>query len=116
METRMLWTLGITLLDHVCNNTVRARMKVAPIVKKMQEKRLRWNGHVPGGRWKKTTGKTKDEMDRIRADLKELRMDEHHALNREYWRQLIRTADPAKMHAKKKEHTLSRLDVNLARE
>ncbi|VDM65886.1 unnamed protein product [Strongylus vulgaris] len=34
MERRMLWwTVGITLLDHVCNDTVRERMKVAPIVK-----------------------------------------------------------------------------------
>ncbi|VDM77541.1 unnamed protein product [Strongylus vulgaris] len=34
--------MGIALLDHVCNDIVRARMKVAPIAKKMQEERLQW--------------------------------------------------------------------------
>ncbi|VDM76097.1 unnamed protein product [Strongylus vulgaris] len=82
------WTLGVTLLGHVCNDTVRARMKVAPIVKKIHEKRLRWYGHVAGKRPRERW------VDKIRADLKELRIDEHHALDREYWRQLTRTADP----------------------
>ncbi|VDM76413.1 unnamed protein product [Strongylus vulgaris] len=47
MEKRMLrWILGNTLLDYVYNDEVRARMKVAPIVKKMQEKRLPRYRHV----------------------------------------------------------------------
>ena len=40
METRMLrWTAGVTMIDHV-NDTIRATMKVAPIAKTMQERRL----------------------------------------------------------------------------
>ncbi|VDM74936.1 unnamed protein product [Strongylus vulgaris] len=95
--------IGISLLDHVRNDEVRARKKVAPIVKKMPEKRLRWYEHASRRdenhitrmamslevAEKRPRGRPKIRwMDRIRADLKELRIDEHHALNREYWRQL----------------------------
>ncbi|VDM77264.1 unnamed protein product [Strongylus vulgaris] len=83
------WTLGITLLDHVCNDTFRARMKVAPIVKKMQEKRLRWYRHVSRRDenhqkglciWRSLEKDHGKKDGRIRADLKELRIDEHYAL------------------------------------
>ncbi|VDM70535.1 unnamed protein product [Strongylus vulgaris] len=33
--------MGITLLDHICNDTIQASMNFAPITKKLQEKRLR---------------------------------------------------------------------------
>ena len=85
-------------------------MKVAPIAKKMQERRLRWYGHVsrreehhitrtvlsleaPGKR-PRVRPKLR-WMDKIRADLKDLGIDEQHALNREIWRRLTRMADPA---------------------
>ncbi|VDM78837.1 unnamed protein product [Strongylus vulgaris] len=78
------------LVDHVCNDTVRARMKVAPIVKKMQENRLRWYGHVSRRNenhitrmamslefaGKRPRGRPKMRwMDSIKADLKELSID-----------------------------------------
>ena len=45
METRMLrWKTGVTMLDHVSNDIIRSTMKAAPIIKKLQEKRLRWYG------------------------------------------------------------------------
>ncbi|EPB72944.1 hypothetical protein ANCCEY_07976 [Ancylostoma ceylanicum] len=47
MEMRMLrWTQGLTRLDRVRNDDVRAMFGVAPIVAKMREARLRWYGHV----------------------------------------------------------------------
>ncbi|KAK6028354.1 hypothetical protein OSTOST_05599 [Ostertagia ostertagi] len=40
------WSLGISRLDHVCNEVIRRRVGVAPITEKMRERRLQWYGHV----------------------------------------------------------------------
>ena len=101
--------MGVTLLDHVTNDTIRITMKVAPITKKVQERRLRWYGHVrrreeehitrlamsvevPGRR---PRGRPKLRWtDKVKSDLRELGIDERQALDRETWRRLIRVADP----------------------
>ncbi|VDM74940.1 unnamed protein product [Strongylus vulgaris] len=66
------------------------------------EKRLRWYGHVSRRdetyltRVASLWGRPKVSwMNGIRAELKELSLDERYDLNREYWRQMSRKADPA---------------------
>ncbi|VDO64217.1 unnamed protein product [Heligmosomoides polygyrus] len=58
METKMLsWTVGVTRLDRVRNDSIRHRFGVTPIFEKMLEARLRWYGHVlraKGGIFRKT--------------------------------------------------------------
>lgn len=38
--------LGVSLPDHICNDTVWKQMGTAPISKKMQKKCLQWYGHI----------------------------------------------------------------------
>ncbi|XP_061708627.1 uncharacterized protein LOC133518879 [Cydia pomonella] len=46
-EMRMLrWSAGVTLLDKVRNIHIRGSCKVAPIIDKVKERRLRWYGHI----------------------------------------------------------------------
>ena len=46
-EIRMLrWMCGVTKLDKVRNETIRGTTKVGEITKKVQERRLKWYGHV----------------------------------------------------------------------
>ncbi|CAK1595248.1 unnamed protein product [Parnassius mnemosyne] len=46
-EMKMLrWSAGVTRLDKVRNEYIRGSFKVAPIVDKMVESRMRWYGHV----------------------------------------------------------------------
>jgi hypothetical protein len=110
MEMRMLrWTLGVTRLDRIPNDTIRQAITVAPITDKLKETRLRWYGHVqrreedhlvkramdlvvegkrprgrPNLRW----------MDKIKAELKESGLTERDALDRAKWKGKIRPADP----------------------
>ncbi|VDP05924.1 unnamed protein product [Heligmosomoides polygyrus] len=47
MEMKMLrWTVGVTCLDHVRNDTIRQSFGVAPIAEKLREARLLWHSHV----------------------------------------------------------------------
>ncbi|VDP02237.1 unnamed protein product [Heligmosomoides polygyrus] len=51
METKMLrWTAGIKRMDRIRNDAIRQKFGVAPIADKMREARLRWYGHVLGGK------------------------------------------------------------------
>ncbi|VDO79645.1 unnamed protein product [Heligmosomoides polygyrus] len=46
MERKMLrWTVGVTRLDRLRNDSIRQRFGVTPIFEKMREARLRWYGH-----------------------------------------------------------------------
>jgi len=46
-EMKMLrWMSGQTRQDRIRNDTIRERVGVAPIAKKLVENRLRWFGHV----------------------------------------------------------------------
>ena len=46
-EMRMLqWMCGVTKLDKIRNERIRGTTKVGEITKKVQERRLRWYGHV----------------------------------------------------------------------
>ena len=44
---RMLrWMCGVTKLDKIRNDRIRGTTKVGEITKKVQERRLKWYGHV----------------------------------------------------------------------
>ena len=44
---RMLrWMCGVTKLDKIINEIIRGTTKVEEITKKVQERRLKWYGHV----------------------------------------------------------------------
>ena len=44
---RMLrWMCGVTKLDKIRNERIRGKTKVGEITKKVQERRLKWYGHV----------------------------------------------------------------------
>lgn len=110
MEMRMVrWITGISLLDHVTNDTLRKRFGVAPIDQKMREGRLRWFGHVvragPGSMasvaynldiaGRRLQGKPKQRWkDTINADMKNCNLCPRDALDRGKWRISIRSADP----------------------
>ena len=46
-EMRMLcWMCGVTKKDDIRKEHVRGSVKVAPVTKKITEKRLKWYGHI----------------------------------------------------------------------
>lgn len=103
------WSLGITRRDRERNDSVRCKLGVAKVSKKVQESRLRWYGHVlrreeeyvgrkvlkmklPG---KRKRGRPKWRwMDNIKKDMEEVGLEEVDAQDRLRWRQSIRCGDP----------------------
>lgn len=108
-EMRMLrWSAGVTLLDKIRNEYIRGSFKVAPITEKVQEKRLRWYGHVqrrPDDHMVKlalnlpTTKLSRGRplstwLTTVEKDLKERKLDTNAAQNRAKWKLRTRKADP----------------------
>ena len=100
------WSLGVTRLDRVPNETIRLVMGVAPIQEKIRERRLRWYGHVkrsPGesvafellvnGKRGRGLPKLRWLEDNIRKDMLRIGLTEEDALNRAGWRRETRVAD-----------------------
>ena len=109
-EMRMLrWMSGVTKLDRIRNERIRGTTKVGKISKKVQESRLKWDGHVlrregeyvgkrvmtmevPGERRR---GRPKRRwLDSIRNDLSERELSREDTQDRAKWRRLIRHIDP----------------------
>ena len=86
-EMRMLrWMCGVTKLDKIRNERIRGTTKVGEITKKVQERRLKWYGHVMrreehcvGRRamemkvqWRRKRGRPKRRwLDKVKDDIKE---------------------------------------------
>ncbi|XP_049884352.1 uncharacterized protein LOC126379585 [Pectinophora gossypiella] len=105
---RMLrWSAGVTLLDKIRNEYIRGSYKIAPIVDKLQEKRMRWYGHVmrrPEDHIVRTAlniptskrGRGRPPatwLTTVQKDLKQY-LDAKLAQNRPTYRNRIRRADP----------------------
>ncbi|XP_063537559.1 uncharacterized protein LOC134746917 [Cydia strobilella] len=106
---RMLrWSAGVTLLDKVRNIHIRGSYKIAPIIDKVKERRLRWYGHVlrrPEDHMVRaalsipTTARGAGRrpatwLTTVQKDLKEIGIDNTVAQNREQWKMQTRRADP----------------------
>ncbi|VDP53628.1 unnamed protein product [Heligmosomoides polygyrus] len=109
------WTAGVTCMD-IRNDVIWQKFGVAPIADKMHEARLRWYGHVVGGKedsvrkiglnfeviGKRPRGRPKQRWaDTLHADLKITGVYPNLALDRERWRHNTRIADPATMRDKR---------------
>ncbi len=109
MEMKMLrWMLGLTLHDHIRNEDVRRRLRVAAITEMMREARLRWYGHTmrsdedsvartalrldSGGR--RPRGRPKKRwMDSVTEDMRVVGLAPEDVANRARWRRQSRAAD-----------------------
>ena len=57
-EMKMLrWMCGVTRLDKIRNEKIRGSTKVGEISRKVQERRMRWYGHVVMRRDEEYVGK-----------------------------------------------------------
>ncbi|GJY72322.1 retrovirus-related pol polyprotein from transposon TNT 1-94 [Tanacetum coccineum] len=100
------WTCGKSTVDMIPNGVFRAELEVDSIIDKMREGRLRWFGHlkrrpqtapvrrveallVDGSR-RRGRPKLRWE-DRLKQDMKELRLSEDMTSDRNAWRDRIRT-------------------------
>nr|GEU56072.1 integrator complex subunit 11 [Tanacetum cinerariifolium] len=105
-ELRMLrWTCGKTMVDMISNEVFRASLDVDSIIDKIREGRLRWFGHVKrrpqsvpvrrvaamvvDGSRRRGRPKLRWE-DRLKMDMKELRLSEDMTSDRNAWRDRIR--------------------------
>ncbi|GKE02562.1 hypothetical protein Tco_1390545 [Tanacetum coccineum] len=102
------WTCGKSMVDMISNRVFRAKLNVDSIIDKMRERRLRWFGHlkrrpqtapvrrveamvVDGSRRR---GRPKLRWDdRLKQDMKELRLSEDMTYDKNAWRDRIRTSN-----------------------
>ena len=109
-EMRMLrWMCGVTKLDKIRNERIRGTTKVGEITKKVQERRLKWYGHVTRreehyigrramvmkvqGRRKRGRPKRR-WLDKVKDDIKENRLSADDVYDRATWRRMSSYIDP----------------------
>ena len=109
-EMKLLrWSCGLTRRDKVKNETIRTRLKVAPMHDKLVENRLRWFGHIHRREsdhickriqnWtvdgKRPRGRPHKKWSNcIADDLKLKNVSADVALDRNDWKKAIHYADP----------------------
>ena len=109
-EMRMLrWMCGVTKLDKIRNERIRRTTKVGEITKKVQERRLKWYGHVMrreehyvGRRememkvqWRRKRGRP--WLDKLKDDIKEKGLSADEVYDRATWGVCHRTRAPHKV-------------------
>ena len=109
-EMRMLrWMCGVTKLDKVRNERIRGTTKVGELTKKVQERRLKWYGHVMRreehyvgrramvmkvqGRRKRGRPKRR-WLDKVKDDIKEKGLSADDVYDRATWRRMSSYIDP----------------------
>ena len=109
-EMRMLrWMCGVTKLDKIRNERIRGTTKEGEITKKVQERRLKWHGHVMR-REEHYVGRRAIEMkvhgrrnrgipkrrwlDKVDDDIKEKGLSADQVYNRPTWRHMSSNIDP----------------------
>ena len=109
-EMRMLrWMCGVTKLDKIRNERIRGTTKVGEITKKVQERRLKWYGHVMRreehyvgrramvmkvqGRRKRGRPKRR-WLDKVKDDIKEKGLSADDVYDRAIWRRKSSYIDP----------------------
>ena len=109
-EMRMLrWMCGVTKLEKIRNERIRGTTKVGGITKKVQERRLKWYGHVMRreehyvgrramemkvqGRRKRGRPKRR-WLDKVKDDIKEKGLSADDVYDRATWRRMSSYIDP----------------------
>ena len=109
-EMRMLrWMCGVTKLDKIKNERIRGTTIVGEITKKVQERRLKWYGHVMRreehyvgrramvmkvqGRRKRGRPKRR-WLDEVKDDIKEKGLSADAVYDRATWRRMSSYIDP----------------------
>ena len=109
-EMRMLrWMCGVTKMDKIRNERIRGTTKVGEITKKVQERRLKWYGHVMRreehyvgrramvmkvqGRRKRGRPKRR-WLDKVKDDIKEKGLSADDVYDRATWRRMSSYIDP----------------------
>ena len=107
---RMLrWMCGVTKLDKIRNERIRGTTKVGEIIKKVQERRLKWYGHVMrreehyAGRRvmvmkvqrRRKRGRPKRRwLDKVKDDIKEKGLSADDVYDQATWRRMSSYIDP----------------------
>ena len=103
-EMRMLrWMCAVTKLDKIGNESIRGTTKVGEITKKVQERRLKWYGHVMRreehyvgrralvmkvqGRMKRGRPKRR-WLDKVNDDIKDMGLSADDVYDRATWRRI----------------------------
>ena len=117
---RMLrWMCGVTKLDKIRNERIRGTTKVGEIKKKVQERRLKWYGHMMKSeehyvgrramemrvqRTRKRGRPKRRWFDKVKDDIKEKGLSADEVYDRDTWRAVChRTSTPHKSGNKIKE-------------
>ena len=109
-EMKMLrWACGHTRLHHIENEDIRRRVRVTDVHRKIQERRLRWYGHVQRREEDHVTRRTLEMevegrrargrprrrwMDCVLEDLATKRLRRRGVADRRRWRDMTRNSDP----------------------
>ncbi|XP_065064718.1 uncharacterized protein LOC135690948 [Rhopilema esculentum] len=108
--SKLRWMLGISLRERRRNEDIRTETKVASIVEKIRESRLRWLRHVMRRdeddpvkeAWElpvedqRSVGRQRLKCkDMVEEDMRKKNIRKEGSQDRPYWRRRTRMADPS---------------------